>query len=356
MKRNGTAYPPGVSTGVAAAGAAMPAGGGFGVLAGFPGFRTTDLDEARGYLSRRFRDHELAAWGASRRFDVRQNTVVLPDLALHYLDYGGAARIRADPLGSFYLLLLPITGALRLSQPIGRAEIEGTPRTALIISPTSPFELIWRADCTALIARIEQRIVEAKYQAYSGRPPRGTLVFAPQPATDAGCGLMICEAMQRAAQALDQCPAMLENRLMCADISGYLTGMLVGGHAHNCGEAALSPVPWSGPARLREAARFIEVHADEGLTLGMVATGTGLSGRSLQALFQKHYEMTPMTYLRQVRLTRVRAELLVSRDCRDVSVTDIAFRWGFNHMGRFSSQYQRAFGELPSQTLKRGRG
>ena len=36
------------------------------------------------------------------------------------------------------------------------------------------------------------------------------------------------------------------------------------------------------------------------------------------------------------------------------SVTDIAERWNFNHLGRFSADYRARFGELPSATLQRG--
>ncbi len=35
-----------------------------------------------------------------------------------------------------------------------------------------------------------------------------------------------------------------------------------------------------------------------------------------------------------------------------VTVTEIASRWGFNHLGRFSSVYLHRFGEAPSHTLR----
>jgi transcriptional regulator GlxA family with amidase domain len=59
-----------------------------------------------------------------------------------------------------------------------------------------------------------------------------------------------------------------------------------------------------------------------------------------------------MTYVRQVRLGRVRADLLRS-DPQLVGVTEIATRWGFLHLSRFAQQYRRQFDELPSVTLHR---
>lgn len=57
-----------------------------------------------------------------------------------------------------------------------------------------------------------------------------------------------------------------------------------------------------------------------------------------------------MHYLRDLRLQRVRDELLSGSGS---PVASVALRWGFEHMGRFATQYRQAFGETPSQTLRR---
>jgi transcriptional regulator GlxA family with amidase domain len=94
-------------------------------------------------------------------------------------------------------------------------------------------------------------------------------------------------------------------------------------------------------------------NADTPITMSDVAAHLGVSLRSLQAGFRQWRNATPNAYLRQVRLRLVREELL--RSDQDASVTTVAMRHGFMHLGRFSAQYRAAFGEGPRATLRRGR-
>ena len=44
---------------------------------------------------------------------------------------------------------------------------------------------------------------------------------------------------------------------------------------------------------------------------------------------------------------------LLSRTHLQTTVAEVAMRWSFWHLGRFSSSYRALFKELPSETLKR---
>jgi transcriptional regulator GlxA family with amidase domain len=58
-----------------------------------------------------------------------------------------------------------------------------------------------------------------------------------------------------------------------------------------------------------------------------------------------------MAVLKSIRLERAHAEL-ESPDA-PASVTGVALKWGFVHLGRFAQDYRRRFGRLPSETLRR---
>lgn len=104
--------------------------------------------------------------------------------------------------------------------------------------------------------------------------------------------------------------------------------------------------------RVRLAVAFMEAHAHDPITVGDIAIASSTTTRSLQSAFRRAYDMTPMQYLRQLRLRLAREELLAAAGPR-LSVRDVAFRWGFAHPGRFAQQYAATFGEHPSATLRR---
>lgn len=74
------------------------------------------------------------------------------------------------------------------------------------------------------------------------------------------------------------------------------------------------------------------------------------SRRTLQNAFQSVWGVSPIAYLKAIKLNAVRRELR-SPYSQFSTVQDAAMSWGFWHMGQFSLDYQTLFKELPSQTL-----
>lgn len=104
--------------------------------------------------------------------------------------------------------------------------------------------------------------------------------------------------------------------------------------------------------RLRAMVEHVHAHVREPVTVADLSRVSGLSVRSVQETFARVLGVSPLTYVREVRLDRVRQELL-ELDPQDVTVGDVARRWGFAHLGRFSAVYLDRFGEYPKQTLRR---
>lgn len=104
--------------------------------------------------------------------------------------------------------------------------------------------------------------------------------------------------------------------------------------------------------RLRRAIRFVHDHAGESIEVADIAAGADLSERGLQDLFRRRLAVTPMRYLREVRLDRVHLELVSPRGGIR-TVRDVAHRWQFAHLGRFAAHYRQRFGESPNESVRR---
>jgi AraC family ethanolamine operon transcriptional activator len=98
------------------------------------------------------------------------------------------------------------------------------------------------------------------------------------------------------------------------------------------------------------ARAYMRDHAEEALSVPDLCAAVRVSRRALQYAFEDVLQLSPVTYLRLMRLNRVRQVLLTEPG---TPVADAAARWGFWHPSRFAADYRGLFGELPSATRAR---
>jgi len=97
------------------------------------------------------------------------------------------------------------------------------------------------------------------------------------------------------------------------------------------------------------ACEFVDSHLRAPIALVNLCEAAGVSTRALEYGFRDFYDLGPMAYVRNLRLCRVRHDLLDPTQAP--SVSSAARRWNFTHMGQFSHDYRALFGEMPSKTL-----
>lgn len=103
---------------------------------------------------------------------------------------------------------------------------------------------------------------------------------------------------------------------------------------------------------VKNAEILIREHLDIPITLTNLCQELKTSQRSLYYAFEECLGLPPMEYLKILRLHEVRRSLK-SADPKISKVTKIAEVYGFWHMGQFSIDYRKMFGESPSTTLKK---
>lgn len=103
---------------------------------------------------------------------------------------------------------------------------------------------------------------------------------------------------------------------------------------------------------VRRSERILQERADEPLTVLDLCVALRCSRRTLQTSFQRVAHVSPIEYLRSMRLNGVR-RLLRSSSQEELMVGDAAAQWGFLHPSYFAREYRDLFGELPSHTPRK---
>ncbi|MEJ8856981.1 helix-turn-helix domain-containing protein [Variovorax robiniae] len=253
----------------------------------------------------------------------------------------------------------PGTHTLGLVQPAGDAgwfcghAIEA--ERLLTVSSDHAFELIAGAGMcisgvsidTAHLSRVAAQLHGNDEGLPSHPGPRA--IEMPAPVRD-GLKALIASALSMARQQ----PALMQQPAVQHSLAQTLTEAALDCIAPGLRSASVRPSAASRRRILHSAREYMRAHVDEPITVPELCSATGASRRALQYAFEETLRLSPVAYLRVMRLNRVRSELIVQTHA---TVGDIAARWGFWHPSRFASEYRRHFGELPSVTrARRGRG
>ncbi|MBP1208254.1 AraC family ethanolamine operon transcriptional activator [Duganella sp. 1411] len=120
---------------------------------------------------------------------------------------------------------------------------------------------------------------------------------------------------------------------------------------HRCVEPALAASLQRRRRVVALAREYLDAHRGEAVTVPELCERVHVSRRTLQYCFEDVLGMSPMLYLRLMRLNGVRRQLNQGAPGR-VAIGDVADAWGLSNFSQFSSDYRKLFGLCPSATLK----
>ena len=100
---------------------------------------------------------------------------------------------------------------------------------------------------------------------------------------------------------------------------------------------------------MRRFRRVLEEHPNRPIYVPEICAAICVPDRTLRLCCQEHLAMSPKQYLMRRRMHLARRALRAAKT--GATVTEIAIRFGFWHLGRFSVAYNTIFDELPSVTL-----
>jgi AraC-like DNA-binding protein len=138
--------------------------------------------------------------------------------------------------------------------------------------------------------------------------------------------------------------------LMPSRLREMLVDAVLEAWPHNFTEALRRPAPLIAPRHVKLAVEYIQEHPDNLVSGADLARLSNVSQRALQEGFRRFVGTSIVTYQRQVRLERAYAAL---SQPGTQSVTEVALRFGFSNVGRFSQYFQTAYGVSPADFRSR---
>jgi AraC-like DNA-binding protein len=286
--------------------------------------------------------------------DVRISGFYLPaGLFIGLTEYGAPVRIKAQPQRIDYWLVLPVRG--RMETTFRNCQYVGDARRACLFS--DPFMgPNWNAvdaNAARMTVVLSDHSLLQQLAVLLGKDPADTLhprlEFAPILDLNRGHGRSIARLASLALKDFESGGPMTRSPLAMNSAEQFIINELLLAHPHNYSDALHGAVPSIAPRDVKRAIEFMEAHLETPVTLAEVAGAAGVPGRTLLKHFHDYRGMSPMEYLRRARFDR--AHQTLRRADVSQTVSEVAVTWGFFHLGRFSAEYRRRYGELPSETL-----
>ena len=245
---------------------------------------------------------------------------------------GVAAAVEVVPPGDFAAMMLCLQGS-------GEMRVHGRVRPVranhgILIRPDGPISAEFSEDCVRLVVRIDAKLIDSPLAA------NGTCFELSNP------GLRPwLEYLQFVLSSQAIIDAIATDDVVRARVEDLMTTLL----QRTCLPAlAEQPMDLAVTRDVRRAEAYVRSHLADDVSLSDIANAVGVSERTLQSNFRRSHGVSPMQFLRNLRLDTARERILSG-----LSVAQAAFDSGFWHQGRFAKYYRERFGDLPSSDMQR---
>lgn len=314
----------------------------------FEVLHSSNADEVQERVSRAYCRHQLTPVAARPLLDAHYHRVSFGDISFNFLHYGADVTVRPGIFDRFLMIEVPLRGTAHIHY--GDQTVISGGNIGAVISATKPVYSRWSADADRLMVQVDRGSLERFATTVVGHHLVRPLEFqlALNLRDDIGAGLRAY--IHYVVDQLCNNDLFTRYPLVRQQVSRTVFMMLLNGQPHTYSDEIRAVATPGAPIHIERAYQYIMVHYDKEITIEELVETSGVSMRSLYAGFKRYKGVSPMAALKNRRLEAAREDLLRADPAN--SVTSVALKWGFEHLGNFSGDYFRRFGEHPSETLR----
>ncbi len=293
------------------------------------------------FMKPRLGEHRLIQTGPSGKTSYIKYKELGPlDISEH--GYGSTAKLHIPPIQESYHLQFILSGSSEWN--IAGHHFRLQQGDSIVIPPGDEYGMLYSPDCRKLIIKVPRSFLHQSAREFGYLVPSSQIEFGrrPLPFDDSATlhnllndilAFQECTGAERAS--FYYCKLLTHAILKTYDSNLCLPHSQTRLHDR----------------QLEQIHHYLLDNITGELAIEDLARHCRISRKSVYNLFERELKMTPVAYIRRLRLESVYHELAHKPGIRNI--TEVALKYGFTNLGRFAAQYREHIGELPSETLRR---
>jgi AraC-like DNA-binding protein len=298
----------------------------------------------------------LNAVAGSIRITPRYANSFNADISALRLHRIGMALLDIDPMHTliepqhnFYCLTVPIVNTCGIKHAFDRHEY--TRNTAHLLYPDRMLDSQHKERCkllgvTFMIDNLDDIAMKLLGSVNALKPLNDCSLSLTTPA-----GTNLVHKLTHACGVINRNSTALDSELTSMELEDELITALLIAMEENQNDTKRQTTGRTDKVQLANAEDYLFSNLTNPVSRSELAEVAGVSIRSLSRAFMRRHGVGPMKFLKQRRLEAVRMELINAQP-ENTKVSDVALRYGFTELGKFSLFYKSVYNEKPSETLK----
>ena len=311
--------------------------------------------QPRQVLTKAIGEHQIVSLDSVSEYPFEIEHLNTGNFDLVEIQWHGCFKLTQQPQIDRHLIWIVLAGSL--SQQLNAPQepphqqlqqLSCIPETATIVNPGQTLESISSQKGKALLVSIDRVAIDVALSNLLARSLKQPVAFHSSVDLTSDLGLILQKILQFL---WESAAGAVSTSFMFEELERAFLACALKGLPSNYSEEILDRLEGAFATHVRKARTFIESNLHEDIKLGDIAAAVGVCARLLQKAFSHQCGCSPMRFVTQTRLQRIRQEL--ESPTNNAKIVDVMMDYGFTQGGKFAKEYQQLFGENPSDTLKR---
>jgi len=295
---------------------------------------------------------ELRADRPSRFGDFSGTNVRLGDTCIHYWKWSadtGCQTTTSFPPNFHVVLHLPLRGAFEAVE--GTRSAEAREGDMLVVSSAGRTVKRWEGSAEVMNIIVPRDALSRLLALEFGLAVDGPLELEPLASVPLGGLSTLTRYVETIVSDLNGALPQFADPQLAAQAERTLHLLLLKTIPHRYTAALEAPRSHLAPFYVKRAETYMRGHLQGEIGIEALADAAGVSARTLYYGFKRHRGMSPMKYLKHLRLTLAHQELMALR-AGGGKVGDVAARCGYESLSQFSRDFRGCFGRSPAQVIR----